>query len=54
MEVPVDAAKLSNEQIRAELARQCEGPGWLLESRRWRLEFELRYRERANGQSRSE
>ena len=48
----IDPAKLSNEQIRAELAelaRECEGPRWLLEARRWRLEFELKYRERANG-----
>jgi hypothetical protein len=34
----IDPAKLSNEQIRAELAelaRECEGPRWLLEARRW-------------------
>jgi hypothetical protein len=43
--------KLTSEQIRAELARECEGPRWLLEARRWRLEFELRYREGGNGRS---
>ena len=54
MEVPVDAATLTSEQIRAELgelARQCEGPRWEAEARRWRLEFELEYRESVNGRS---
>jgi hypothetical protein len=47
-----DPASLSIEQIEAELAdvagrlRERDQPTWLLEARRWRLEFELRFRQR--------
>jgi hypothetical protein len=52
-----DPTQMSCEEITTELAdlsvqlREREGLRWLLEARRWRLGFELRYRERANGQS---
>jgi hypothetical protein len=50
--VCANAATMTRKEIEwelGELARACEGPRWLLEARRWRLEFELKYRERANG-----
>lgn len=49
-----DPASMTEEQIRAELkylsgSDACGFPQWEIEARKWRLEFEIEFRQRRGG-----